>query len=112
MSQRAVFVRVSGNLIPEVFTYVPDYDEMVMVCREHGYDGSDGVISYCLAEYEWIEIGEGESGMDTFLDDETLLAVYDRDDYVEHIRKLIEKDVEVIESGSIEVLIEDIQEES
>ena len=34
MSQKAVFVRVDGNLIQEVFTHVPDYDEMVDICKD------------------------------------------------------------------------------
>lgn len=108
MSQKAVLVRVSGNLIPEVFTHVPEYDDMLDICKDHGYDGTESISDYYLVEYEWIDIGEGESGLDQFIDDETLLAIYDSYDYARHIYETLGYDVEVIESGSEEVMLCDI----
>lgn len=110
MAQRAVMIRIDSNLIPEIFHHVPDYEELVVICKDHDYSGDEIIFDYYLAEYEWIEIGEGESGLDEFLDEETLLAIYDQYDYAKHIQDLIGKNVELIESGSIKILYRDIQE--
>lgn len=112
MSQRAIFVRVDGNLVKEVFNHVPDYDDMVRICKDEGYDEYEGYRDYALVEYEWIEIGEGESGMDNFIDDEILLAIYDSYGWEEHIKSLFGLEVDTVESGSEEVLLEDIREDS
>lgn len=112
MSQKAVLVRVNENLVQEVFNSVPDYEEAVQICKDEGYEAEDDYFSnYCYVEYEWLDIGEGESGVDEFINDETLLAIYDSDDYERHIYETFGLNVEVIESGSYEVLIEDLEEE-
>lgn len=112
MSQKAVLVRVNGNLIQEVFNWVPDYEEMCQICIDNGYDGAEET-SYtdCYnVEYEWIDIGEGESGTDSFIDDETLLFIYDAYGYEDVIKKSFGLDVEVVESGSVDVLFEDLED--
>ena len=76
MSQRAVFITVNGNVVDEVFNSVPDYDDMVNACEDEGYEYDEDSDYYANVEYEWIEIGEGESGSDDFFDDETLLDLY------------------------------------
>ena len=111
MSQKAILVRVSGNLIPEVFTHVPEYDDMLDICKDHGYDGTESISDHYLVEYEWIEIGDGESDADEFIDEETLLAIYDSYDYEKHIYETFGYDVELIESGSEEVMFYDLQED-
>lgn len=111
MSQKAILVRVSGNLIPEVFTHVPEYDDMLDICKDNGYDGTESISDYYLVEYEWIEIGDGESDADEFIDEETLLAIYDSYDYEKHIYETFGYDVELIESGSEEVMFYDLQED-
>ena len=112
MSQKAVLVRVDGNLIPEVFHSVPDYDDMGQICIDNGFDGTEeSYTDYYNVEYEWIEIGEGESGMDSFIDDETLLHIYDAYGYEDVINEYFNLDVEVIETGSEEVLFEDLEED-
>jgi len=112
MSQKAVLVRVDGNLIQEVFHSVPDYDEMCKICVDYGFDGTEETYSdYYNVEYEWIDIGDGESGADSFIDDETLLFIYDSYGYEDVIKEHFGLDVEVIESGSEDVLFEDLEEE-
>lgn len=111
MSQTAVLVIVDGNLIPEVFCSVPDYDEAVQICKDNGYEYKDYYSDYYLLEYEWIEIGEGESGTDEFIDDEDLLDLYDCYDYGEKIYEQFGLRVETIESGNIEVMLEDLEDE-
>ena len=106
MSQSAVLVRVDGNLIPEVFSSVPDYDEAVRICKDNGYDGYYDCYSL---EYEWIDIGEGESGVDKFIDDETLLALYDSYGYEDVIYDEFGLNVETIEIGCIVVISEDLE---
>ena len=112
MSQKAVLVRVNGNLIPEVFHSVPDYDEMCQICLDNGYDGAEetSYTDYYNVEYEWIDIGDGESGVDSFIDDETLLFIYDAYGYEEVIKESFGLDVEVVESGNEVVMFEDLEE--
>lgn len=108
MSQKAVFVRIDGNLIPEVFDSVPDYNRFVEICKEHGFIGDETPYDYYRAEYEWINIGEGESESDHFIDDETLLAIYDSYDYARHIYEALGYNVRVVESRDEEVMLCDI----
>lgn len=112
MSQKAVLVRVNGNLVQEVFNSVPDYEEAVQICKDEGYEADDNYFSnYYSVEYEWLDIGEGESGVNEFIDEETLLAIYDSYDYERYIYETFGLNVEVIESGSYEVDIDDLKEE-
>lgn len=110
MSQKAVLVRVNGNLVQEVFSSVPDYDEAVQICIDEGY-GEDFITIYdnLLVEYEWIDIGEGESGIDHFIDNETLLFIYDPYDYEKHIYEMFGLNVETVQTGRYEVYIEDLE---
>ena len=111
MSQKAVFVRVDGNLIPEIFTHVPEYNDMVQICLDYDYDGTESISDYYLVEYEWVEIGEGESNTDDFIDDETLLHIYDAYDWEKEIYEHFGFDVNTIETGSEDVLFYDLQED-
>ena len=111
MSQKAVLVRVEGNLISEVFNSIPDYDDAVQICKDNGYEYQDYYSDYYLLEYEWIEIGNGESATDEFIDDETLLHSYDSYEFEEIIYKQFGLDVESIEVGTIEVMLEDLRED-
>ena len=112
MSQKSVLVRVENNLIPEVFYSVPDYDEAVQICKDNGYEYKDFYSDYYMLEYEWIDIGEGESGTDELIDEETLLFLYDSYDYEEEIYKQFGLNVESIETGTIEVMLEDLREDN
>ena len=63
MSQKAVLVRVNGNLVQEVFNYVPDYEEAVQICKDEGYEVDNNYFSnYYSVEYEWIDIGKVNPG--------------------------------------------------
>lgn len=111
MSQKAVFLRINGNLHEEVFTSVPDHDEMVQVCKDFGYEAEDGKWDGdCInVEYEWVDIGEGESGTDTFFDDETLCALYDCYEWEKNFESL-GYNVEIVESGSDEILYSELED--
>ena len=111
MSQKAVFVRVEGDLIPEVFNYVPDYDEAVQICKDNGYEYKNYYSDYYCLEYEWIDIGDGEYETDEFIGDETLLFLYDSYDCEEEIYKQFGLNGEIIETGTIEVMLEDLRED-
>lgn len=110
MSQKAVFVRVEGDLIPEVFNYVPDYNEAVQICKDNGYEYKNYYYDYYCLEYEWIDIGEGESGTDKFIDDEVLLHLYDSPEFEEIVYSQFGLNMESIETGTIEVMLEDLRE--
>lgn len=111
MSQRAVLVKVESNLIQEVFHAIPDYEEMCQICIDNGFDGTDYYSDSYDVEYEWLEIGDGEAGMDSFIDDETILELYDTSDYEKIIKERFDLDVETIETGSETVLVDDLVEE-
>ena len=111
MSQKAVLVRVENNLIPEVFNSVPDYDEAVQICKDNGYEYEDFYSDYYMLEYEWIDIGEGESGTDEFIYDEALLYLYDSPEFEERVYEQFGLNVETVETGGIEVMLEDLKEE-
>lgn len=111
MSQKAVLVSINGNLVQEVFHSVPDYEEACQICLDNGWDGTeDTIYDYYNVEYEWIDIGEGESGTDEFIDDETLLHICGHAYYEDLIKEHFGLDVEVIETGSIDVLFEDLED--
>lgn len=98
-------------MIPEVFSSVPDYEEAIQICKDNGYEYQDYYSDYYLLEYEWIDIGEGESGVDEFIDDETLLFLYDSYGYENTIYEHFGLNVETVESGSIEVMLEDLNDD-
>lgn len=111
MSQKAVLVRVDGNLVQEVFHSIPDEDDAIQICKDEGYESSDEIwYDYLNVEYEWIEIGDGESGTDEFIDDETLLFLYDSYGYEDVIKEQFELDVETIETGSYEILFSELED--
>ena len=110
MSQKAVLVRVEGNLVQEVFHSVPDYEDACQICIDNGWDGTESHYSnYYNVEYEWIDIGEGESGMDSYIDDETLLHLYNSPDYEKVIYEQFELYVATVETGYIDVSVEDLE---
>lgn len=112
MSQRAVFVRVDGNLHSEVLTHVPDHDEMVQICKDCGYEATDARFDndYLLVEYEWVDIGDGESGIDTFFSDEELCYIYDGYGWEDKLLSL-GYDVNIIETGNDDVEFEELEDE-
>ena len=111
MSQKAVLVMVEGSLIPEVFNSVPDYDEAVQICKDNGYEYKDYYSDYYLLEYECIDIGEGEYGVDEFIDDDTLLYLYESPKFEEMVYKQFGLNVNTVEIGFIEVMLEDLRED-
>lgn len=112
MSQTAVMIRIDEMLHTEVYSYKPDYDDAIQICKDFGYEASDGDYDgdYIDFEYEWLEIGEGESGTDNFFDDETLCSLYDSCDYEKKFEEL-GYDVETIETGSYEIEYVELKDE-
>lgn len=111
MSQKAVFVRINGNLHEEVFTHVPDHDEMIQICKDFGYESTDERYDgdYIIVEYEWVDIGDGESGTDTFFDDESLCFLYDCYGWEKNFENM-GYNTESIETGSDEVLYSELED--
>ena len=110
MSQKAVLVRVEGNLIPEVFNYVPDYDEAVQICKDNGYEYKNYYSDYYCLEYEWIKIGEG-SGTDELITDDALLFLYGSSEFEEMVYNQFGLNVETVDYGAIEVMVKDLKED-
>lgn len=113
MSQKAVMIRVNGNLHDEVFSHVPDNDEAIQICKDFGYESSDGDFDgdYILVEYEWLDIGNGESGCDEYLDDETLCFLYDSYGYEDVIKEQFGFNVETVETSSYEILYSELEDD-
>lgn len=111
MSQTAVMVRVNGNLFSEVFSSVPTFEDAIQICKDFGYESTDADYDgdYINVEYEWIEIGEGESGTDSFYDDETLCHIYDQYCWDEVFEEQ-GYSTEIVTSGSYEVEFSDLEE--
>lgn len=111
MSQRAVMVRVNGNLYPEVFSNVSYYDDAIQICKDFGYEASDANYDgdYICVEYEWIEIGDGESDTDEFFDDETLRHIYDAYGWDE-VFESQGYSVEIVQSGNHYVEFKDLED--
>lgn len=111
MSQKAVLVSINGNLVQEVFHTVPDYEDACQICLDNGWDGTEeSVYDYYNVEYEWLDIGDGESGTDEFIDDETLLHIYGHYNYEDIIKESYGLDVDTVETGSIEVFLDDLED--
>lgn len=111
MSQTAVMIRVNGNLFSEVYSKVPSYEDAIQICKDFGYDSTDREYGdYILVEYEWIEIGDGESNTDYFFDDETLCHIYDaygwENEFESHGYM-----VEPVETGSYEIEFNELVDE-
>ena len=103
MSQKAVFVKIDNNIVPEIFSCVPDYDDAIQICRDYAdkfklYEG--GVYEL---EYEWYDIGEGESGMDTFVEEERLLELYTHPFLEFGKLTLLGHEIDRIDSGSFSI---------
>ena len=109
MSQTGVFVYINSNLVDEVFTSIPDHEELIQICIDEGYVSSDRYYpeDYLLIEYEKVEIGSGESGSDLSWDDPTMIYLYQN-------RNLPDcpEEVYTVEEGRDEVTYDEIAEVS
>lgn len=95
MSQRAVFVEVDGEQYEEIFHSVPDEEDCLSICLDMGIENGEHEI-----EYEWYEIGEGESDTGEFLVEEELLRMK-REDRFEEYMKIQGYGMELVQSGTI-----------
>lgn len=112
MSQRAIFVMVNGVVTNEILHHVPDREEMIQICKDMGYEACDNsIMDYMLVEYEWIEIGEGESDTDEIVSEETLLDIYHSGEIAETVSRMYNVEVETVEYGDEEILLEELEEE-
>ena len=95
MSQRAVFVEVDGEQYEEIFHSVPDEEDCLSICLDMGIENGEHEI-----EYEWYEIGEGESDTGEFFVEEELLRMK-REDRFEEYMKIQGYEMELVQSGPI-----------
>lgn len=111
MSQKAVFVTINGTVYEEVFSHIPDREELIQLCKDEGYTADmDNVSDYIYVEYEWIEIGEGESNTNEFFSEEALLHMYQSGDFTKTVYELLSLNVYVIEYDDMEILLEELGE--
>lgn len=72
MAQTVCFVQCNGILSDEVFNYTPSHDDFVQICKDMGLGKADDWVD---VEYEKMEIGPGEYGADTFLNDDVFVHI-------------------------------------
>ena len=73
MSQTARFTEVNGVLYPEASGGYPDRELAISVAKEMVEDNLISPSDDYEVNTAWYEIGGGESGMDTYFSDETLV---------------------------------------
>lgn len=108
MSQTVKFTRVDDVLYPEVLRGFPDKDEAVSMAQEML---ETNLITMNTGWYEvvthWYEIGEGESGMDTFFSDDQLLEWEENGEFV----KMVEAAghyAQHIETQTLELTVDEV----
>lgn len=112
MSQTIRITEINGAFFPEIFTSFPDKDEAISLIefavKDNWLSPSD---SYDVCT-EWYEIGEGESGTDTFFSDETLIEWYNKGGIREIIEQAAKRGyaVEYIQNDTVSIVAEDIEE--
>ena len=108
MSQTVKFTRIEDVLYPEVLRGFPDKDEAISMVHEML---ETDLVALNTGWYEvathWYEIGEGESGMDTFFDDEQLLEWEENGEFV----KMVEAAghyAQHIETQTLELTVDEV----
>ena len=114
MSQTARFTTVNGAFYPEVFTSFPDHDEAVSLVEDMVEDGA--ILpseDYYEVITDWFEIGEGESGTDTFFTNDELVEFWNTGDFEKELKKKgyevehINDDCVIVQASEIEFEDED-----
>lgn len=101
MSQRAVFVKVDNQQYEEIFHSVPDGEDCLSICLDMGMESGEHEI-----EYEWYEIGAGESDTDEFFIEEELLRMKRKDKFEEYM-KIQGYRIDLIEYGTIMIEVQE-----
>lgn len=101
MSQRAVFVKVDNEQYEEIFHSVPDGEDCLSICLDMGMESGEHEI-----EYEWYEIGAGESDTDEFFIEEELLDMKRKDKFEEYMEKQ-GYETERVQSGTIMIEVQE-----
>ena len=114
MSQKACLISVDGELIRKVFDHVPEYDELIRILKDDGYTAEGyehGVSDYYLVYYDWIEIGSDDDNIDYYVDDKTLLDLYQTYAFEDVVTETLDVEVKTIDLGEYEVLYKDLMKE-
>lgn len=111
MAQTAVIIIIDNEPYEEVWTSIPDREEMISIVKdiydiENIEEGTEFEV-----EYEWYEIGEGESGTDYFFIDEDIIRMYNSDIPFEDELAKRGYNTEMIQCGSETFIREDFDEE-
>lgn len=101
MSQRAVFVKVDNEQYKEIFHSVPDGEDCLSICLDVGMESGEHEI-----EYEWYEIGDGESDTDEFFIEEELLDMKRKDKFEEYMEKQ-GYETELVQTGTIVIEVQE-----
>lgn len=99
MGQRVVFINVDGEQYDEILSSVPDEEDCLSICLDVGMESGEHEI-----EYEWYEIGDGESDTDEIFTEEELLRMKREDRFEEYMEKQ-GYETELVQSGTIVIEI-------
>lgn len=117
MSQKACLISVDGELIRKVFDHVPEYDELIRILKDdgytaEGYEGGTENDAY-LVYYDCIKIGSDDDGIDHYIDDETLLDLYNpyNKSFEDAVAEALDVEVTTIDLGEYEIWFEQLMEE-
>lgn len=84
-----------------VLHQVKPHEECLSICSDMGIENGEHEI-----EYEWYEIGEGESDTDEFFDEKELLRMK-REDRFEEYMKIQGYEIDLIEYGTIMIEVQE-----
>ena len=74
MAQKVVFIFVENELSEEILSFTPDKDELIQAARDMEYETSENDTGVNV-QFEWYDIGEGESDTDIFFSDKELYQI-------------------------------------
>lgn len=118
MSQKACLISVDGRLIRKVFDRVPEYvEDLIQILKDNGYtaEGYEGGTENdaYLVYYDCIKIGSDDDGIDHYIDDETLLDLYDpyNKSFEDAVAEVLDVEVTTIDLGEYEIWFEQLMEE-
>lgn len=118
MSQIACLIMVDQDLIPKVFHHAPEYvEDLIQILKDNGYtakgyEGGTENDAY-LVYYDCIKIGADDDGIDHYIDDETLLDLYNpyNKSFEDAVAEAIDVEVTTLDLGEYEIWFERLMEE-
>lgn len=103
MAQTAVFIEMDSDnhSCLGFLSYIPDEDDLRCLAKDNELTGD------VTGDYFAYNIGEGESGTDSFLSEEDLKDLYVGGNFEKNLEKKFNLSASVYESGSVSVYVDE-----